>query len=598
METRSSETAPLGRRWTRGAAAGFSAGAGLTLVTQLLFPLFFDAPLQLLVLPLAAAAIAAVIWTFRSRSRPFGRRARVAVGVLLLLPALVYWAQSRQRNWSVSPRVLMIGLDGASWNVLSPVAKKGGLPVLSSFRTQGVSGVLQSFEPMYSPVIWTSIATGQPPAVHGITSFYARQEQLRQRRIWDVISEQGGTVGVFRWWITWPPKQVSGFLVPGLLARDPSSFPPDVEYLNRLRLQAKSGADLSMLDLVAYAWRFLRAGMSLDTTRAIAWDLLVARRSGDPVLQHAARRRTELRLNATVFGSLLRRHEPDFASFYDNGIDVLAHYYWKYGEPEIFDDVSPDEVERYGTLIPDYVELVDATVGQLLSHVSDASTVLVLSDHGVRGDPDSARSRLSPDVAAVLADLDMAQGFYGINLAALTTIESIKAGPEARLEAIAMARNRLETLREVETGLPVFEVEMQTDARLYLRMNPEISPAHHVQVEDRKVALDRWVSQAIERSGTHHLEGVLMGRGPGVLRGQPVRDATVLDIAPTVLYLAGAPVAEDLAGRVLTSLLTPEYLAAHPVRTVQTYGAIEAPASDLRIDEETTEALRALGYVD
>src|SRR5512145_1725286 len=76
-----------------------------------------------------------------------------------------------------------------------------------------------------------------------------------------------------------------------------------------------------------------------------------------------------------------------------------------------------------------------------------------------------------------------------------------------------------------------------------------------------------WMSGIPERGGTHASapEGFILMVGDGVRAGATVRGATVLDIAPTLLYLAGLPVARDMEGRVLTEMLDDDFLAEHPV---------------------------------
>ena len=75
----------------------------------------------------------------------------------------------------------------------------------------------------------------------------------------------------------------------------------------------------------------------------------------------------------------------------------------------------------------------------------------------------------------------------------------------------------------------------------------------------------------------------------------------MLDVAPTILALLGLPVAEDMDGRVLTELITPEFLSAHPLHTIETYETgdrSEPQAIESPYDEEVLERLRSLGYIN
>ena len=67
--------------------------------------------------------------------------------------------------------MLLIGLDGADWEIVDRLASAGRLPNLGRLKREGAWGVLRSEEPLLSPIVWTTIATGRPPADHGIIGF-------------------------------------------------------------------------------------------------------------------------------------------------------------------------------------------------------------------------------------------------------------------------------------------------------------------------------------------------------------------------------------------------------------------------------------------
>src|SRR4030095_9760971 len=73
------------------------------------------------------------------------------------------------------PRVLVIGVDGASWDRVERGIANGTLPTFAKLRERGVSASLRSEVPTYSPRIWTTIATGVGAADHGVESFYLYQ---------------------------------------------------------------------------------------------------------------------------------------------------------------------------------------------------------------------------------------------------------------------------------------------------------------------------------------------------------------------------------------------------------------------------------------
>jgi hypothetical protein len=102
-------------------------------------------------------------------------------------------------------------------------------------------------------------------------------------------------------------------------------------------------------------------------------------------------------------------------------------------------------------------------------------------------------------------------------------------------------------------------------------------------------------------SQAHRAEGTIILAGPGIVRGKRIEGATVYDIAPTILVLAGLPVGRDMDGRPLVEAIAPSYLKVRPVASIETYeteartGEQEPVASP--VDDETKEMLRSLGYI-
>ena len=98
-------------------------------------------------------------------------------------------------------------------------------------------------------------------------------------------------------------------------------------------------------------------------------------------------------------------------------------------------------------------------------------------------------------------------------------------------------------------------------------------------------------------------DGIIFITGPGIKRGGRIDGASVLDVTPTVLALAGLPVARDMDGRPLSEILSSTFLERHPVIYIDSYEVGDASAGDRTpiespIDDEIKEMLRSLGYID
>jgi predicted AlkP superfamily phosphohydrolase/phosphomutase len=105
-----------------------------------------------------------------------------------------------------------------------------------------------------------------------------------------------------------------------------------------------------------------------------------------------------------------------------------------------------------------------------------------------------------------------------------------------------------------------------------------------------------------EWSGTHRLQGILIARGPAIRAGARTDGARLIDMMPTILYLMGIQVPAGLDGRVLTEMVRPDWLAAHPVggETGSYMAEPVQPSTPYSAEEaaEVEERLKALGYVD
>ena len=113
-------------------------------------------------------------------------------------------------------RALIVGIDGATLDVVRPLIEAGRLPNLASLANAGVLGELVSALPIQSPRIWNTIATGKAPRRHGILSFTfdapngERRLYLSHHRkvpaLWNILTHHGVSVSAVNWWNTWPPE--------------------------------------------------------------------------------------------------------------------------------------------------------------------------------------------------------------------------------------------------------------------------------------------------------------------------------------------------------------------------------------------------------
>ena len=109
------------------------------------------------------------------------------------------------------------------------------------------------------------------------------------------------------------------------------------------------------------------------------------------------------------------------------------------------------------------------------------------------------------------------------------------------------------------------------------------------------------IGQIEEISGTHSksTEGIFIAAGPAIDPSIELQKIHTLDIAPTVLYALGLPVAMDFDGNARTEIFQARFRNRFPLQTIPTWGVLEKRrVPDSQADEELLEELRALGYLD
>src|SRR3954465_8415752 len=140
-------------------------------------------------------------------------------------------------------KVFLLGLDGATWDILGPLVSEGELPHLTRLIKRGASGVLRSVFPPLSPVAWTGVMTGKNSGKHGVFEFleYAH-DPLRGRvnssraiqadLVWEIAGRHGKKTVAGGVPMSYPPRPAPGFYLGDFLspadapdfASDPAIF--------------------------------------------------------------------------------------------------------------------------------------------------------------------------------------------------------------------------------------------------------------------------------------------------------------------------------------------------------------------------------------
>ncbi len=556
-------------------------------------------------------------------------------------------------NVAKSSRALIIGIDGAEFDILRPLIAEGVMPNLKGIFERGVCGHLQTTMPPITAGAWTSFATGVNPGKHGLVDFVhfpgngynvgvANSSDVRARTMWEIAGEQGRRVGIVGVPMTYPPRPVQGFLLTDFLT-PPSSdnycYPPEL----REEIEATFG-------------RFItNAGEGIAPRNLHRFTLK---------LLHDVPQRVQ------VATHLMERFKPDLAVFVFQCLDGIQHRFSRILDPAN-PHHDPAEARRYQADLAQVYRAVDDGIGRLCSATGEDATVFVVSDHGfgplhgfihlnnwlhrqgylvLRRDPVTTlrhaafRLGFTPELGHELsqrlgldlrykvnrgqsfqslrriflsfANVDWSRtrayslGHVGqvfINLKGRQPQGIVAPGGEYESLRDELIQALLE-LRHLDTGEKLI-------ARAYRReelyQGSELDHLPDILLEpdgfrymafgESEFASNRIVGPSFGHSGHHRMAGVLAACGPGIRNGGGIEDAAIVDIAPTVLYTIGCSIPSSFEGRVLTDLFCPEHLQTRAPQYVTSQDAGGMPATPARYseDEEASvrERLRSLGYI-
>jgi predicted AlkP superfamily phosphohydrolase/phosphomutase len=550
-------------------------------------------------------------------------------------------------------RVLVIGLDGVTFDLLKPWVDAGELPTFKQLMQHGVSGSLLSTTPPLSPLAWMSFATGKNPGKHGIFDFTKRapdsyditivnSEDVEGDTLWEIISKSGRKVGVINVTVTYPPREVDGFLVSGMLTPSLESnfaFPED------LRMELKK---------IVGTYRF-------DVEEEFG-------DGREDIFLKDLYRVTEVREKATLH--LMKKFDWDFFMVMFYGTELVQNKFWSYMDPT-HPNHDLEKFEKYGDTILRFFQRIDLALSKILQHIDEKTTVIIMSDHGhgplhkvlyvnrwlmelgllsfkgnilVQVKKWLCRHNLPIRIYHVLEKLglgrlrttvslrrqiDIVNAFLSFRDVDWSKTKAYSHGHIGRIflnlkgrepngivepgEEYNEVRNliirELHELSDPETGEKVVD-QVFTNEEIYA--GPEVAEAPDIVFLMKDMTYiaeygsfgfhsDSLFGQPILMdSGAHKPEGILIVNGENVNRGKTLSDSRILDVAPTILYMMGIPVPSDMDGQVLTGIFSEDYLNAHPVE----YAEEVLPARKAKPlaysekeKEQIKERLKRLGYL-
>lgn len=549
------------------------------------------------------------------------------------------------------PRTLIIGLDGATFDLLEPWTRAGYLPVIAKLMDHGIHGPLCVWPNMNSAAAWSSLITGYNSGQHGIFDFGERPTQRgvnfrpitgadrKKDPFWRILSAAGEKVGVINVPISYPADPLNGFMLSGMDApgiNSPGfSYPPDL--CDELRQQ---GIDY-VIDVPNLS--------SLSSRNPLQVPWLVERMID-------ARCRTILYLMKTQPWNVL------MAVFIAS--DRMQHYFWPRTQAS-FEDAAWEPIRKI-------YKKIDSFLRDVLALIDDNTTVLLVSDHGfgpaLRGQfflnrlfaqlgllgyghgtnqlkgkilkkllPYSRQiipHRLQHPLARAFPNLHghalSETVFSGIDWSQTHVFAAFHGGSvtinlEGRQPEGIIPPKDYHSLRERIRGILLNLTDEKTGRPIILAVHRSEELYHGPWADKSGDLIIQWDYDALgdslcyrfgerpiivrplkktrfsdEWKGFHRPMGIFIAYGPHIKPG--IRgEISIYDIAPTILYLQDHPVFQDMDGKVLIDIFKDEYVSRHPVRQIEPPD-IESHEPMQKLDEEERhkieERLRGLGYIE
>lgn len=532
-------------------------------------------------------------------------------------------------------RVVVIGLDGATFSVLDPLMQAGVMPRLRDFVESGVRAELKSIVPALTPPAWTSLMTGRTPGRHGVFDFFRKDSPRSQHirfqtsadigceTLWTLADRAGLRSTVLNFPLTFPVPRIDGYVVAG-------GWMP----WRQLRLGCHPPGLYDRL-----------AALSGFNPRELAMDMTHEEKALEGCKQEEYDGWIDLHIRrerqwARVAAHLMCKDATDLVAVLFDGVDKLQHLCWRFIDPALEHGVTSDWERAIRDRCLDYFRELDAILAELIFLAGDEANIVVVSDHGFGSQIRTffvnawleQRGHLgwvdncAPHVndSQVLGMGRLAKHVYELDWQRTKAYAPMPSGNGIHIVRAdqdhpgGVTDAEYEAFRERLIGeLVAVEDPVSGDrvvARVWKREEIfdgpylELAPDLTLELTDGGLVSilgsEAVVQPRPHATGTHRPYGIFAARGPRFRRGVRVPALSILNVAPLVLYSLGLPVPSGLDGELPFETLREGTLLAHPVRYADQaeetvpHSVPAGPELSAEAEMEIMKRLRALGYVE
>lgn len=552
-------------------------------------------------------------------------------------------------------KIFIFGIDGGTFDIIKPLVHRGDLPNIASLLKVGANSELASTVPPITAPAWVSFMTGKNPGKHGIFHFIGHTHDsysgkilsasdIKAKSLWSILSEHGKKLILINIPITFPPKEINGILIPGIgTPPDAQSFtyPQGIydELLYKIgdykvdywdeRVFNDSNPSKELIDELIENLNYMtlkRTEAALYLTKEYQWDLCMVVYVLTDRLQHL------------LWGLMDERHPGHDLRLARHFKESIWDGYKKVDEAmgtilrEIGDDVSVIVMSDHGfgplyksffvnnwllqkgflklrRTVPWRLQVTRPSVQRILSKLRLGFLTGFFPEKVNRFSV--PKLKMVPKRWADLIDWTKTKVYAADTLGVSINMKGREPhgiiGQGEEFEALLQkVEEELYSLRDPETGeLVVDEVARKEkvysgqytgEAADLLFAMKDLSYLPYPGRIDSKMLFGK---PANNWSGTHRFNGILILKDPRIKRDFTLSRSSILDIAPTILYLFGLPVPKDMDGCVLGEAFFNQVLDEEPVVFSEVKNLAEGVEEDrsAKEEEQVRKHLANLGYL-
>lgn len=548
---------------------------------------------------------------------------------------------------------LIIGIDGATFRVINPWVTTGKLPHIGKLMKEGVYCNLRSTLPPVTGAAWSTFQTGVNPGKHGVFNWLSRDtrsygvkvinsESIKEKTLWEIASYQGAKVGVIGIPVTYPPREVNGFMITGMLTPigvNDYAFPKAI-----------------IQDIKKVVGAYIFAPDPLESKRNVAEWIAY--------LKDSIENREQITLH------FLENYDWDLFTVHFFETDLVQHrlFHTLANKNNLHLKYSANGVDRP---ILDIYHRIDTAIGKIESHLDDEVNLILISDHGFAPVDyyfnintwlmQEGYLKLKSNIPTLLKKFFFNLGFTQSNLYSLGrkigllsknwAVDPKKAHDLLSRAFLSLydvnwrktkAYSRGDIVGQININLKGREPKGCVEVKDKRRVEEDIidglrslrNPYDNSKVVDKifrgeevysgnqidkapdiifltknmKTTMSGLTSFTSRRpieycyfmSGGHAMNGIFIGKGKN-LKHAPTTRISLQDMAPTILYSMGLKIPEWMDGEVVRDIFTPDFKEKTPEAFIKKseIGSYKSKRDQTdEFEDKIKQRLKDLGYLD